>query len=663
MKQIQSFIKVFSKNIIKLNRYTKRLIAIIFDTSLCIILTWIAFFLKLEDINFIMNYNFKTAAIISIIAIPIFWISGLYRTLFRYASLSIISTITLATFIYGILFFSIISIYQIQSVPRSIGVLQPILLFLAIVGSRFLIKFLLTGTFSQLDNIKNKTNILIYGAGSAGQQSLLSLENYSQYKVVGFLDDNPQLHRQILLGQKIYNPKMIENLKETKDVKIILLAIPSIGKLKKYKIIKNLTKYQLPLKSLPNLDDIIDGKISVSDIKDFLVEDLLDRDEIEPDKKLLQKNIKNKTVLVTGAGGTIGSELCQQIIKLAPQKLILLELNEYALYNIYEHLIKINTSLEIIPLLSNIQEQSNFEKILKTFKVDTIYHTAAYKHVPLVESNICEGVKNNVFGTLRVAKASINQNVKNLVLISSDKAVRPTNIMGASKRFAELCMQGLYQTTNSMDINFSIVRFGNVINSSGSVIPRFKEQIKMGGPITLTHPDVTRYFMTISEASQLVIQAGALGKNSEVFVLNMGKSIKILDLIGRMVNLSGLTLKNQNNKDGDLDVKITGLRPGEKLYEELLIGNNPKKTIHPKIYKTDEPFISYSELEKILDQLLDLLNNQQPFKVKKLLENSIRLYQSSSEIVDYLHIEGETSKNKKKDLTFEEEKNNVVNIK
>jgi len=413
---------------------------------------------------------------------------------------------------------------------------------------------------------------------------------------------------------------------------------------------------------LPNVNDIIEDKISISTIKDFLADDLLVRDPVEPDQKLLNKNIKLKSVLVTGAGGTIGSELCRQIIKLNPKQLVLLELNEFDLYELYNELTELNKNSKIIPLLSNVQDQKKLEKIIETFKVNTIYHAAAYKHVPLVEANICEGVRNNVFGTLSVAKASINQKVQNLVLISSDKAVRPTNIMGASKRLAELCMQSLHDVNDQINTNFSIVRFGNVINSSGSAIPKFKNQIKEGGPITLTHPDVTRYFMTIPEASQLVIQAGALGKNAEVFLLDMGESVKIIDLIKRMINFSGLLIRDKDNKDGDIEIKITGLRPGEKLYEELLIGDNPQKTIHPKIKMTDEPFIPFNQLEKSLDQLLNLLDNHQADEVKKFLEKTIKLYNSNSEITDYLHLEKEISEDNN-GLLSENKKDNVVKLK
>ena len=376
-------------------------------------------------------------------------------------------------------------------------------------------------------------------------QLVTALENSPEFKVVGFLDDNEQFHKQILLGQNVYSPDKLEKLVKSKDVSLVFLALPTISRNERNKIIEKLNKYKLIVKTLPSISEIVDGRITISDIKDLNIDDLLSRKQVKPDLNLLTKNISSKIVLVTGAGGSIGSELCRQIIKLKPNKLILLELNEFALYNIFEDLIIMNKNLKIIPLLVNIQDQKKLETILETFKVDTVYHSAAYKHVPLVEENICEGVKNNVFGTLAVTKASVKKNISNLVLISSDKAVRPTNIMGASKRLSELCMQGIYDDNENINTFFSIVRFGNVLESSGSVIPKFKKQIKEGGPVTLTHKDVTRYFMTVTEAAQLVIQAGAMGKKSEVFVLDMGESVKIKKLINKMINLSGFTIKDE----------------------------------------------------------------------------------------------------------------------
>jgi len=659
---MQNIIETFSNYIIRLNRNLKRLIAIITDFSLCIICTWIAFYLRLEDLNFVKDYNFSFAALISLSAIPIFWLFGLYRTIFRYAGLSILFTISLSIFIYGLLYILTISVFMIQGIPRSIGLIQPMLLFFAVATTRFTAKYFLTGTFRRLDYSLNKKNVLIYGAGTAGRQLFESLNNNNEFRVIGFLDDDQTLHKQVLLGKKIYNLSKIQNLIETKDINLVLLAIPSINKQRKNEIIKNLNRYKLAVKSLPNLQDIISERVTVSDVKDFLVNDLLNREQVNPDKELLKKNIESKSILVTGSGGSIGSELCRQIIRLKPIKLVLVEVNEFALYKIYEELATSNKNIKLIPILANVQDQKKLEKIFETFKIDTVYHAAAYKHVNLVEENICEGVKNNVFGTVSVANASIEKNVSNLVLVSSDKAVRPTNIMGASKRFAELCLQAIHKNSINNN-NFSIVRFGNVLESSGSVIPKFRKQILNGGPITLTHPDVSRYFMTIIEAAQLVIQAGALGKNSEVFVLDMGESIKIKDLISRMVKLSGLKLKKGKNSDGDIEIQIIGLKPGEKLYEELLIGDNPKKTIHPKILTAQDPSIKYEKLEKILEELKILLDNHKSLEVKNLLNESIKLYNSNSEIVDPIYLEEMNLNNQKNDLPAKVDELKVIKIK
>ena len=641
---MSNYIKEFSNNILALNVYTKRAIAIVTDVGLCILCTWLAFVLRLEELILFKDLNFYPALISVIIAIPIFWLFGLYKIIFRYTGLSIILSILASSFVYGLLYFLVIGVYGISSyapyyanVPRSIGILQPMLLFFAVISIRLLVKYVLTHNYNYKKSFRKK-NVLIYGAGEAGSQLFISLENNFEFKVIGFLDDNKDLTGRVLLGRTIYSTSSLEKLLRTKEVDFVFLALPTISRNKRNKIIEKLNKFKLIVKTLPSISEIVDGRITISDIKDLSVDDLLNREQVEPDIKLLSRNINSQTVLITGAGGSIGSELSRQISRLNPNKLILLELNEYVLYKIYEELISYNKDFKIIPLLVNAQDQLKLERIFETFKVDTIYHAAAYKHVPLVEENICEGIKNNVNSTLAVTKASINKEVSNLVLISSDKAVRPTNIMGASKRLAELCMQGVYNSTKNIKTNFSIVRFGNVLESSGSVIPKFKNQIKEGGPVTLTHKDVTRYFMTITEAAQLVIQAGSMGKNSEVFVLDMGESIKIENLIHRMINLSGLTVKNSKNPSGDIEIKITGLRPGEKLYEELLIGNNPQKTFHPKIQKTSDPFIPFEQLEKDLNILSKLLAENNVKEVKTILEK-LNLYKSNSKIVDHIFIE------------------------
>ena len=650
---MNSLIRKVSVNIFSLHRYTKIAIATISDVILCVLCTWLAFGVRsqywlaikpeIEQSILFVDLNFSSLLVSAMIAIPIFWLFGLYRTIFRYTGFSIFFTILMSTFVYGVLYYTI-TVYSTQVVPRPIGFFQPMLLFFAVLTSRLAIKYIFARSLS-FKNPYKKRKVLVYGAGDAGRQLVTSLENSPEFKVVGFLDDNSQFHKQILLGQTVYSPKKLERLIKSENISLVFLALPTIGRSERNKIIEKLNRYKLTVKTLPSISEIVDGRITVSDIKDLNIDDLLNREKVKPDIKLLSKNINLKTVLVTGAGGSIGSELCRQIIKLRPNKLIILELNEFALYKIYEELVVTNKNLKIISLLANVQDQTKLEMILETFKVDTIYHAAAYKHVPLVEENICEGVKNNVFGTLAITKASVKKNVSNLVLISSDKAVRPTNIMGASKRLSELCMQGIFNANKNLTTSFSIVRFGNVLESSGSVIPKFKRQIKEGGPVTLTHKDVTRYFMTITEAAELVIQAGAMGEKSEVFVLDMGESIKIKNLINKMINLSGFTVKDNNNPSGDIEIKITGLRPGEKLYEELLIGDDPMKTNHPKILMTNEPFIPFDQLEKELNNLKILLNENDAENTKILLDKLLKNYKSNSNLID--HIYGEKLLNKK----------------
>jgi FlaA1/EpsC-like NDP-sugar epimerase len=647
------------KNIFILPRITKRIIVILIDIGLCIFSTWLAFFLRLEEFVKINDVTTLAVEISIFIAIPIFWLIGLYKTIFRFQGSSIIFTVFIATFVYALLYFAVIGIYGIQGIPRSIGIIQPILLFLGISASRVSIKLLFLSNFKKS---KNKNNVLIYGAGSAGRQLLTSLESNLEIKVVGFLDDDPQFHRQKILGQIVYNPLNIEKLIHKKSIDLVLLALPSITRQKRNQIINNLNRFKVIVKTLPSVQDIVDGKVSISDIKDLSIEDLLNREQVKPNLELLSKNINSKVVMVTGAGGSIGSELSRQIIKLNPKKLILLESSEFGLYKISEELKNINKSIKIIPLLINIQNKTKIEQVFNTFNIDTVYHAAAYKHVPLVEENITESVKNNVLGTFILAEAALKYNVSNYVLISSDKAVRSTNIMGATKRLAEICVQSLYDNQNQKS-KFAIVRFGNVLESSGSVIPKFKQQIKEGGPITLTHPDVIRYFMTITEASQLVIQAGAMAEKCEVFVLDMGESVKIKDLINKMIKLSGLSIKDDKNLDGDIEIKITGLRPGEKLYEELLLGDNPQKTFHEKIQKAQDPFISFNKLKINLDHLTNLIEENKVEEVKHVLSNLVPSYQSNSKIVDHFYEQQSNSRNDLHSPKIINDENKVIRIK
>ena len=625
-----------TKSVLNLPRFAKKIIAILSDLSLCFATVVFAFYLRLDQLVYLEGSILTAALVSTLLALPIFWLTGLYHTIFRYSGSSIIFSSSFAISIYGLLYFCIFSLYRIEGVPRSIGIIQPMLMFFGIIISRLIVKFVL-GKSEVKKELLKKT--LIYGAGNAGRQLVSSLENSFEYKVVGFLDDDERLQGQVLQGYKIFHPIELENLIKSQNINLVLLALPSVSRFKRNQILKILRQHKLTVQTLPSVSDIIEGKITVSDIKELDINDVLNRDIVSANEELLLKNIVSKVVLVTGAGGSIGSELCRQIVKTKPKSLVLCELSEFALYKIYEELKSINRNLKIIPLICNIQNKNKINEILKTFRVDTVYHAAAYKHVPLVESNICEGVQNKVFGTYSLAKSCIEQGVSDFVLVSSDKAVRPTNVMGASKRLAELCVQGLYHQYQNQKINMSMVRFGNVLESSGSVIPKFKQQIKEGGPITLTHPDVTRYFMTITEAAQLVIQAGAMSKQCDVFVLDMGKSVKIKDLIYRIVELSGLSIKDEENPDGDIEIKVTGLRAGEKLFEELLLGDNPQPTIHEKIKKAQDPFVPLFELEKQLTVLKSHLANNKGVDVKSMLENILSSYQSEYKIVDYLYTE------------------------
>ncbi len=647
---INEILNTFSKSILTLPRYAKQIIALITDSALCIITVWLAFYLKLDQFISLKGNYFWTAVISVFFAIPIFWLFGFYRTMFRYSGKSVLVSISFALLVYAMIYFSCIAIYSFDGVPRSIGILQPLILFFAIAGSRLLVRFLLGST--KVNKFKKSIlpRALIYGAGSAGRQLASALDNSYEMKVVGFIDDDTLLHGQVLQGQNIYSYQDLAKVIESKDVTHILLALPSINRSKRMKIIKKVNQHKIIVRTLPSVTDLVEERVTTSDIRDLEVEDILDRHIVEPNLELLAKNTNSKIVLVTGAGGSIGSELTRQIIKLNPKKILLIDISEYALYQIHSELEeiklknKLKTEPELIPIIASVQDKLKMTEIIKNFKPDIVYHAAAYKHVPLVEQNICEGIKNNIFGTLNVSKISIDHNISNFVLISSDKAVRPTNIMGASKRVAELCLQALFEEKNSMRTKLSIVRFGNVLGSSGSVIPKFKKQIKDGGPVTLTHPEVTRYFMTIPEAAQLVIQAGAMAQGGDVFVLDMGDPVKIKDLVKKIVILSGLTLKDKENPNGDIKIVTTGLRPGEKLYEEVLLGDNPQPTIHKKIQKTKDPFIPWHKLSKSLTELKQYTDEEKIYEIIDLMQKIVTGYNFNGEIVDQIFLKKNNQK-------------------
>ena len=622
----------FKDNVLLLPRFLKQSLVCFFDLFLCYSCVVAAFYLRLDTLIFFKDPVILSTYVSIFLVIPIFLWFGLYRVVFRFAGSGVIFLVLKAILTYSFLYFCTITLYGIKDVPRSIGILQPIILLIMIIGSRLLVK-----QFISLINNKYKfTKItLVYGAGNAGRQLAASLEVSFEFKVVGFLDDDKKLQGKVLEGHEVYSPNYLEKLIQTKNVDLILLALPSVKFSRRKKIIDKLSKHKLIIKTLPSILDIVEDKVTILDIKELAVNDILSREIIPPKKDLIYKNITSQVVLVTGAGGSIGSELCRQILSGNPKTLLLCEFSEFALYKIYEDLKMLNKKLKIIPILANVQDEKKINEVIKIFKVDTIYHAAAFKHVPIVEANICEGVLNNVFGTLIVAKAAITHSVSNFVLISTDKAVRSTNIMGATKRLAEICVQSLYNY-NKKTTKMSIVRFGNVIESSGSFIPKLKKQISLGGPVTLTHPDVSRYFMTTAEAAELVMHAGAMSENCDVFVLEMGERVKIKELIYKIIQLSGLRVKDKDNPRGDIEVKIIGLRPGEKLHEELQLGDSPQDTFHEKIKKAQDPFIPYEKLNKDLDNLYNLSKYNKISEVKYTLSKIIPSYKSNLNIVDHI---------------------------
>jgi FlaA1/EpsC-like NDP-sugar epimerase len=475
-----------------------------------------------------------------------------------------------------------------------------------------------------------------------GRELVGSLNNSPEMQVVGFLDDDDRLCGHVLNGQPIYKSSDLNNLVTTLNVSIVLLAMSKLSRKRRNSVLTNIRSARVAVRTLPSMTDLVSGKVSISDLRELDIDDLLGRETVMPNHILLAKCVRNKVVMVTGAGGSIGSELCRQIMTVGPRKILMVDQSEYALYSIHQDLIeKFPGKREsLIPLLSSVKDEERILEIMSTWRPDTLYHAAAYKHVPMVEHNMSEGIKNNVFGTLITARASAQSGVSDFVLISTDKAVRPTNVMGASKRLSEMVLQAIAAT--NVTTNFSMVRFGNVLDSSGSVVPKFRQQIRGGGPITVTHPEITRYFMTISEASQLVIQSGAMAKGGDVYVLDMGRPVKILDLAHRMIELSGLTAKNDLAPNGDIMIEIIGLRPGEKLYEELLIGGNPIETSHPRIKKAQESYMPWEQLDEELKTLEIALNVNDVGVVRSLMVKLVPDYKPNSAIVDWVYAEGKS---------------------
>lgn len=596
-----------------LPRSVKRLVSVCADMFFLITSLFAAYFLTQND----AHTNVPQIALAFSITLPvtlfIFTKLGLYRAVIRYigqhALGAVLAGIVSSAFVLALLF----GVFNVHDKGNLIFV-YAILALITSGGVRLLARMFLVQR-----NNGHKERVLIYGAGSSGRQLAHALMNGEQYHPVIFVDDDTTLQRSTILGIPVGAPAQITALLKNYNISRILLALPSASRARRREVLDALEELPIPVQSIPGMSDLVDGSMRIDELQDVKIEDLLGRDPVAPKVKLMQANIQHKVVMVTGAGGSIGSELCRQIINYEPSVLVLFELSEFGLYSIEQELANTisqrELDIKLIPVMGTVQRKNRLETVMQAFKVQTVYHAAAYKHVPLVEYNVVEGVRNNVFGTWYAAEAAINTGVETFVLISTDKAVRPTNVMGASKRLAELVLQALAQ--NQSQTRFCMVRFGNVLGSSGSVVPLFREQIRRGGPITVTHKDIIRYFMTIPEAAQLVIQAGAMGQGGDVFVLDMGEPVKIADLAKRMVHLMGLEVKDDIHPNGDIEVHYSGLRPGEKLYEELLIGENVRETAHPRIMAADEICLSWGQMESLLLRLDTLCDS---FAVEQIIE-------------------------------------------
>ncbi|MGL4601030.1 MAG: polysaccharide biosynthesis protein [Plesiomonas sp.] len=631
-----------------LSRTNKRFISVFTDSVLIALTFWGAYWLRLEEgwpIDSLHHWLLLAALVF--FSIVVFARLGLYRAVLRYVSFRVLWTISLGALL-SASFLILTAFYFNVFLPRTVSVIYLTFLVLSVGGVRLFFRALLNTTKLA------RTQVIIYGAGSSGRQLQVALLQGCDFYPVAFVDDDPLKQGCMIQNCSVYPSTQLPILINHHGVKKILLAMPSCSKQRRLEVINSLEIFPCEVLSIPGMVDLVEGRAQINNLKKISIDDLLGRDAVSPNIELLARNITQKVVMVTGAGGSIGSELCRQIVRQNPTRLVLFELSEYALYAIEKELVEIckNEALTVAltPLLGSVQRKNRLQVAMKSFSVQTVYHAAAYKHVPLVEHNVVEGVRNNIFGTLYCAQSAISSGVETFVLISTDKAVRPTNTMGTTKRLAELVLQAL--SVEQSKTRFCMVRFGNVLGSSGSVVPLFERQISQGGPLTLTHRDIIRYFMTIPEASQLVIQAGAMGKGGDVFVLDMGEPVKIYDLAKRMIRLSGLTVRNENNPEGDIAIEVTGLRPGEKLYEELLIGDSVKGTTHPRIMTANEVMLSWAELSVLLNQLDEACHNFDHERIRQLLLKAPAAFQPTDGICDLVWQE----KQKSSGL------NNVINL-
>ncbi|ASP29966.1 nucleoside-diphosphate sugar epimerase [Qipengyuania flava] len=607
-----------------LHRRGKVAIQVCVDAALIILCFLAAFLIRLESLSFLRNLEiWLPLAISSAFTIFALWRGGLYRTLVRFVTGKVLQEVAIGVLIFAISLYVTNNILS-AGIPRSVPIISGILLFLAVTGLRFAVRY----SF-RLSTQTPKKPVVIYGAGNSGLELLNSLTHGRDYAPIAFVDDDNQFHGLTIGGLRVYPPKRIESLAREFGVEVVLLAMPNLPHARRREIFADLAETKLEIKTIPNVSDIISGKAKLSEIRNVSTEDLLGRDAIAPNQELLSRNTTGKVVMVTGAGGSIGSELCRQILNQKPKVLVLFEISEFGLYAIEKEL-ELARALsdfdsKVIPVIGSVQNERRLISVIEKYRVETIYHAAAYKHVPLVEENIVEATQNNIFGTYNVANAALDRSVENFILISTDKAVRPANVMGATKRVAELICQAMAK--DATRTTFSMVRFGNVLGSSGSVIPRFRKQIERGGPVTVTHREITRYFMTIPEAAQLVIQAGAMARGGDVFVLDMGEAVKIADLAVTMVKLHGLNPYFAESGDrvigkaGDIPICFTGLRKGEKLFEELLISGKPQPTEHPRIMTAEEISIKSSDLSKCLAELNTACGNDNAEKIQDILLN------------------------------------------
>lgn len=658
MDNVRSFL-------LALPRRQKRLLQVATDIVLVWLALWLAFIVRLglEDMYNPIKVHFWLFAFAPVVAIPLFIRFGMYRAVMRYfgndALIAIIKAVSLSSLILTLIVYWYSNHQSV--VPRSI-IFNYWWLSLVIIGGLrlFMRQYFMGDWLSAAQHVpfRNRddgvTKVAVYGAGVAGNQLVAALRMGRMMRPVAFIDDDASIADRSISGLPVYLPKNIQQMIDLTGAEEILLALPSSTRARRREILNLLEKYPLHVRSVPNFADLASGRVRVEDIQEVDIADLLGRDPVPAQSDLLECCIRGKVVLVTGAGGSIGGELCRQIFSLAPALLVLLDHSEFSLYNILSELEsfaqKTYSAATLIPILGSVRDEAKLLEIMKLWSVDTVYHAAAYKHVPMVEHNISEGVLNNVLGTLSTAQAALRAGVANFVLISTDKAVRPTNIMGSTKRLAEMILQGLSQeiapvligeSANISQVNntrFTMVRFGNVLGSSGSVIPLFHRQIKSGGPITVTHPKITRYFMTIPEAALLVVQAGSMGKGGDVFVLDMGEPVRILELAEKMIHLCGLSVRSERNPQGDIEIEFTGLRPGEKLFEELLIGGTVSATSHAMIMRAEEEFLPWEALKERLVALLKAVDKGDYTAVRRILSQTVQGYQPECEIVDWFHV-------------------------